>query len=266
MAKAGFNFKIVQQKCTFVGQTTRSCSPEKTAMLFIGFSLLLIAVLLFLFAGISKADLPATQRKKYVRRLAAGAMIWLIYAATMATTGFFQELSPPPRIALFLILPAFAFIAYFFFSKNFEDLIQGVPPAWPVYLQSFRVAVEVLILGIFLEGLIPFEPTFEGYNFDILAGLSAPFVAYFGLQQKKLPVWALKLWNYLGLLLLLNVVSIFLSLLLKPTLWGYASTPIRPEFGMMPYLLIPAVLMPLAVFLHFFSLAQLRRWRHSGLR
>jgi len=60
-------------------------------------------------------------------------------------------------------------------------------------------------------------------------------------------------------LLLANVVIIFNTLILRPSLWGYAESPVKPEFGALPYLLVAAAFMPLAVFLHFFSLAQLRR-------
>ncbi len=233
-------------------------------MLFPGFALLLTLLLVLLLTGLSRAGVPATQRRKYVRNTAAIAALWLMYVATLAGTGFLRDFSPPPRIALFLILPAFAFIAYFFFSKKFDDLIRGIPPAWPVYLQTFRIGVELLILGIYLQGLAPVEPTLEGYNFDILAGLTAPVVGYFGFQRKLAPRWMLKLWNYLGLILLANVVGIFMSLILKPALWGYAEIPVRPEFGAMPYMLIPAVFMPLAFFLHCFSLAQLRLGLERG--
>ncbi|MBK8192304.1 MAG: hypothetical protein IPK76_03610 [Lewinellaceae bacterium] len=210
-------------------------------------------LILLILTALSKADLSAALRKKYVRGFAAGTALWLMYMATLAGAGVFKNLEPPPRIVLFLIFPAFVFIAYFFWSKKFEALLRGIPPAWPVYLQSFRIAVELLILGVFLKGLATFEPTLEGYNFDILAGISAPIIAWLGFQRRVLPAWVLKYWNYAGLLLLVNVVGIFMTLMLKPTLWGYASTPIQPEFGTMPYLLIPAIFMPLAVFLHFFT-------------
>jgi len=43
---------------------------------------------------------------------------------------------------------------------------------------------------------------------------------------------------------------------LAPQIRGYEYSPISPEFGEMPYLLIPGVYMPCAVFMHIFSLAQ----------
>ena len=228
-------------------------------MLEIGFYLLLATLMALMFTGLQKAELPAPVRQKYMRSFAIGAVVWFTYIAALTATGFFQVFSVPPRIALFLILPAFAFMAYFFLSRKHEDLLRAVPPSWPVYLQSFRIAVEILILGMFWKGLATEEPTLEGYNFDMLAGMSAPAVAYLAFQRKALPRQVVKIWNICGLLLLANVVIIFNTLILRPSLWGYAASPVKPEFGTLPYLLVAAVFMPLAVFLHFFSLAQGRR-------
>lgn len=228
-------------------------------MLTAGFYLLLALLFIAIFMGIQKSLLPYETRRKYVRGFAVASAVWLGYMYAMDATGVLQIFTPPPRIVVFLILPAFATIAWFFFSKKFEDLIRAMPPAWPVYLQAFRIGVEILILGVYLKGLGSIEPTLEGYNFDMLAGITAPFVAYFVLQRKAVPKKAALAWNIFGLLLLANVVIIFNTLFLRPEWWGYAGSPIKPEFGTMPYLLIPGLYMPLAVFLHFFSIAQIRR-------
>lgn len=228
-------------------------------MLTVGFYLLLALLIALIYSGLQNMPLPAETRRKYVRGFALATTAWLAYMYAMDATGVLQIFTPPPRIVVFLILPAFAAIAWFFFSNKFETLIRAIPPAWPVYLQAFRIGVELLILGVYLKGLGSIEPTLEGYNFDMLAGLTAPFVAYFVFQRKAAPKKAALAWNIFGLLLLANVVIIFNTLFLKPELWGYATSPIKPEFGTMPYLLIPGLYMPLAVFLHFFSIAQLKR-------
>lgn len=220
---------------------------------------MLFLLLALIFTGLQKSSLPVETRRKYMRGLATGISGWLLYAYALSASGFFQVYTVPPRIALFLILPLFAGMAYFFLSKKFEDLIRAVPPAWPVYLQSFRIIVEILILGMFWQGFASVEPTLEGYNFDILAGLTAPFVAFFIFQRKMVPRKVAMAWNIFGLLLLANVVIIFNTLILRPSLWGYTTSPVKPEFGTMPYLLVAGVFMPLAVFMHFFSIAQLNR-------
>ena len=223
------------------------------------FYLLLGALVALAFLGLQKAELPRPLRQKYLRNAVIGTALWLAYASALAATGFFQVFTVPPRIALFLILPLFAGMAYFFLSKKAGPLLRAVPPSWPVYIQTFRIAVECLLLGMFWKGLVSSEPTLEGYNFDMLAGSTAPIVAYLVFQRKAVPIQVLKIWNIAGLLLLANVVLIFNTLLLKPALWGYDVSPVRPEFGTMPYLLVAGVFMPFAVFMHVFSLAQIRR-------
>ncbi len=222
-------------------------------MLTYGFYTLLAALLAALYFGMKNAQVPS----KSLRWFGIGAAVWLCYIAGMAATGFFMVLTLPPRFPIFIIIPAFIFIGWFFLSGRADHLLSVVPKQQPIYLQSFRIVVELLILGAFKKGLATYEPTLEGYNFDVLMGLSAAPVAWLVFSKKILPEKTALIWNFIGLLALANVVGIFLSLLVKPQLWGYPATPISPEFGTMPYLLIPAVYMPLAVFLHVFSIRQL---------
>ncbi|MBK9017345.1 MAG: hypothetical protein IPM82_26655 [Saprospiraceae bacterium] len=224
-------------------------------MLVPGFYLLLSALLAVLFIGLNNARVST----KSLGWFGIGAAAWLCYIAGLASTGFFQVFTMPPRFPIFLVLPAFVFIGWFFWSGRAEHLLRAVPKHQPIYLQSFRIVVELLILGMFKKGMATYEPTLEGYNFDMVMGLTAPFVAWLVFNKKWLPEKLALIWNYIGLLALANVVFIFISLFVKPQLWGYAETPVSPEFGTMPYLLIPAVYMPLAVFLHVFSIRQLSR-------
>jgi hypothetical protein len=224
-------------------------------MLIPSFYLLLAALLAALYFGLKNAQVSS----KSLRWFGIGAAVWLCYTAGLAATRFFKVQALPPRFPIFLIIPAFAFIGWFFLSGRANYLLGAVPKHQPIYLQSFRIVVELLILGVFRKGLATYEPTLEGYNFDVLMGLTAPLLAWLVFSKKILPEKVALAWNYVGLLMLANVVGIFITLLVKPQLWGYEATPVSPEFGTMPYLLIPAVYMPLAVFLHIFSIRQLSR-------
>ena len=42
-----------------------------------------------------------------------------------------------------------------------------------------RVGVEVVLFWLFIKRVVPESMTFEGRNFDIISGITAPFVAYF---------------------------------------------------------------------------------------
>ena len=219
------------------------------------FYLLLIALLVALSVGLHRAG--AKWHPVWI-----GAGLWLTYIAVLAHFGVFRSFAPPPRIPLLLILPAFATMFWFFKTGRHQPLLQGVPRWQPVVFQTFRIGVEFLILGVVLRGLGPKEPSFEGYNFDILTGLTAPLMALLVYKWKALSEKWVFGWNLMGLLWLVNVVFIFVSLGVAPQIWGYAQIPISPDFGEMPYLLIAGVFMPLAVFMHAFSLAQLRNRSH----
>ena len=228
-------------------------------MLIAGYYLLLAALLALLFYGLHKSNLGDDFKKQYTRYLAIGAAVWLVYSFVLSATGFLQVFGFPPRIALCLVLPLFAWMAWFFLTDRHLYLVRAIPPAWPVGLQTFRIVVELLLLGAFSEGFISKEPTLEGWNFDMLAGLSAPLLVYMVFNKRQWHAKALRIWNWAGLALLANVVLIFSTLIVAPGLWGYEATPFRPEFGTMPYVLVAGAFMPVAVFLHIFSLAQLKR-------
>jgi len=53
------------------------------------------------------------------------------------------------------------------------------------YVHIVRIPVEIVLWWSFLKGRIPVAITFEGMNFDILSGISAPFTALFLLEKKS---------------------------------------------------------------------------------
>ena len=69
-----------------------------------------------------------------------------------------------------------------------------------------RIPIEIILYGIALEKLIPIEMTFEGRNFDIIAGITAVILViynrFFTLNKK-----IVLLWNCLALGLILFVFS-----------------------------------------------------------
>ncbi len=200
------------------------------------------------------AEYTAERRNRYVLGYTVFIALWVGYVSILAGTGFLADFSLPPKLVLFVVLPAFAIIAWFFIAKRFRDIIDAFPIAFTVYYQSFRIVVELLILGLYKEGLGPELITFEGRNFDILAGLSAPIVGYLAYNRKVLSHKAVIVWNICCLLLLANIVFIFISLIVRPQLWGYESIPISLDFPRLPYVYIAAAFMPTAVFMHVFSI------------
>lgn len=234
-------------------------------MLIFLFLVLLIIVLVFLFTGINTTAANVIDEPgSFIFRTMLLITIWLAYIFTLCFAGIFSDFSLPPRIPLMLVLPFLVFLIYFFTQARFRPLIRAVPAHWPVYFQSFRIAVELLIFIAFTKGIVPRMVTYEGYNFDILAGLSAPIIGYLIARGIRGSRTILFIWNILGLLLLVNVVIIFNTVAYFPQLWGATSSLIKPAYGMLPIALLAGVLMPAAVFMHILSLVRMHLTRNDA--
>lgn len=164
----------------------------------------------------------------------------------------------PPRL-LFAVIPMLICAIYFaFFYKPFTNHLHRISPASIVYLQTFRFPLELLFLWFMSADVLPVQMTLEGRNPDMLIGITAPLVAYFGIQKGKLPRWAIIGWNFIGLGFLFNIVTIAILSVPGPLRY-FMNEPANTLVMEFPFQLIPTFLVPLALFLHLFSLRQLLR-------
>ena len=181
---------------------------------------------------------------------------WVGLLTILSSNGFFTDFSKlPPRPALAMLLPL-PFIFLIAFSKTGTQLLQTVPSHWLVFMQSFRVVVELWLLFAFMAGKLPVQMTFEGRNFDVLTGVLALPVGYL-LAKKRIygPKLAIA-FNIIGILLLLNILVI--AVLSMPTSIRYfMNEPSNTLVGQFPFILFPGVLVPIAYTMHIFSLRQL---------
>jgi hypothetical protein len=230
-------------------------------MIAAGFIVLTIAIAALLVWGVkavaSMAFGDSAQQKKVVVRAVLVLGVWLGVITVLSLAGFYNSTALPPRVPLFLVFPAFAFTGFFFLSGKNKQLIAAVPPSWPVYFQSFRIVVELLLLGLALKGLIPKEASFEGYNFDVAIGLTAPVVGWLAFSKKVIGKGVLRLWNIAGFCTLAIVVFIFISHAYFPQVWHKQESIISQGFGLFPYTYLAGFLMPAAVFMHVLSLKKL---------
>ena len=183
-------------------------------------------------------------------------MIWIGLLTVLSINGFFTDfnkLPPRPALAILIPLPIIFLIA---FSKAGTQLLQTVPSHWLVFMQSFRIIVELLLLFAFMAGKLPVQMTFEGRNFDVLTGVLALPVGYI-LARKKTHAPKLAIaFNIVGIILLLNILVI--AVLSMPTSIRYfMNEPSNTLVGQFPFILLPGVLVPIAYTMHIFSLRQL---------
>jgi hypothetical protein len=196
-----------------------------------------------------------------------GVAAWIAYISLLGYSGVLHDFSPPPRILLLVVIPAFGIISWVFLTDRHRLLLESLPPWVPMVFQSFRIWVEFLLLGAYLRGLASAEPTMAGYNFDILVPLSGLALAFLVYKKQILAEKWVFVWNVAGLGILGSVVVVFMTLGAFPSLWGYETTTVKPVLGEMPYLLVAGFFMPVAVFMHIFSIIQTRqttRLAYSG--
>lgn len=180
---------------------------------------------------------------------------WIVLLGVLAGNGFFADFSKlPPRPGFALQLPLLV-VLWIAFSKKTKILLQHTPLHWPIYLQSFRIVVEIVIWLCVKDGSFPIQMSFEGRNFDILSGLFALPVGYYCYVKKSAPSWIALLYNIGGLLLLVNITVI--AILSMPTpMRVFHNEPANTLVGYFPFIYLPGLLMPLAFALHIFSLRQ----------
>jgi hypothetical protein len=219
-------------------------------LLDLSFLVFTISCLWILTKGISNYQIPT-------RNFLVSIGLWIALLTIASVSGFLYDFSvfPPYRMLMVLLVPMVVLLRYTLSSK-FDRVVNQMPASWIVKMQGFRVVVELFLWWAFLEEVIPEQMTFEGRNFDILAGLTAPLVAYGWLRAgKEKPAWVL-VWNFVGLLLLFNILII--AVLSMPTPMRYfLNDPPNTVVATFPWVLLPGILVALAFGLHLISIRQM---------
>jgi hypothetical protein len=98
--------------------------------------------------------------------------------------------------------------------------------------------------------------TFEGRNFDILSGLTAPLVAWLALRGDKVNRLLLIVWNLLAFGLLLNIMANAI-LSLETPFQQFAFEQLNRGVLYFPFIWLPAIIVPIVFVSHVISLWQL---------
>jgi hypothetical protein len=183
---------------------------------------------------------------------------WVALLGFLSLNGVFADFrSLPPRVLPALLVPLLAGLVLLR-SPGARELLAHTPPQWPIYLQSFRILMELILWLLYLQHRAPAIMTFEGRNVDILVGLTAIPVGYLCFVRR---IWSPRLalwWNLAGILILANVVVH--AQLSTPSLFRvFLTDPPVTFIAYWPYILLPGFLVPLAWLGHAASIVQLRR-------
>jgi hypothetical protein len=183
-------------------------------------------------------------------------LLWLAVQAVAGLSGFYTVTdSVPPRLLGMIGLPIAIMVGLFATAKG-RRFIDGLDMNYLTLLHTVRVPVEIVLLMLFLNGAIPQLMTFEGRNFDILSGLSAPLIWYFGIHKNRLSNGLMLLWNFICLGLLLNIITN--GILAAPSNFQVFAFN-QPNIAVLyfPFVWLPACIVPLVMFCHLATIRQL---------
>ena len=191
-------------------------------------------------------------------RIGVGLGIWLGVLAVLAGQGYFLDFqSMPPRLTLAGLLPLVAGLLMLP-THGTRHFLAVTPPERLIYLQSFRIVMEIILWALAVQGRAPKLMTFEGRNIDILVGLTAIPIGWMVVERRAWPVWVAAAWNVVGILILANVV-IHAQLALPTPFRAFVTEPSTAFLATFPYIWLVGFLVPFALWLHAGSLVQLAR-------
>ncbi len=205
---------------------------------------------LFLVYNILKSSLK-TQKKAL--SICAGFVIWMVIQAIITLKSVYLNNSDafPPRIIIFGVFPMLVFIIVLFILPQTRKIIDSLSITSLLYLNMVRIPVEIALYVLFLNKTIPEIMTFEGRNFDILAGLTAPLMVFF--YKKGLSPKLLLAWHFAALILLVNIV--FTAIFSTPSpfqKFGFE----QPNIAILsfPISWLPTFIVPIVLFGHLASI------------
>jgi hypothetical protein len=185
---------------------------------------------------------PAT-----ARTVAAAVAAWLAFTYALAAAGLLA-FGPVPPPMFFLVPLTITLTTVAGKGRYGTLLLERAGIGFLVGFQAFRIAVEIFLWLGSREGFVPPQLTWEGRNWDVITGLTAPVVAYFAARD-RLPGPALWAWNIMGLALLVNVVTV--AILSMPTpLRLFTDEPANRFVSTAPYVWLPIFLVQAAWFGH----------------
>jgi len=190
------------------------------------------------------------------KKLMSGIFVIAVCQSILAYNGFYLVTDTLPPRFIFVLLPSILLFVYAFQSKQIEWMKENRNAKLSSFFHVIRIFVEIVLLYLFLNKAIPELMTFEGRNFDILAGITALIIGAM-YYKEKVSNKVMIAWNFIGLgLILFIMVNGILS----------AETPLQmfafdqPNRALLyfPFVLLPVVLVPMVIYMHISDIINLK--------
>lgn len=175
-----------------------------------------------------------------------GIILWGTVHSILALIGFYDNtMTTPPRVVL-IVFPIFVILMSSIFSRKMKTFLGTFNLKTLTYLHAVRIPVELTLYWLFVANYVPELMTFEGRNFDIIAGITAIIVALVAFRNSKINKPILWVWNIFSIVLLVNIlINAVLSMPTKMQMLAFE----QPNIAVLkfPFLLLPTVIVPIVL-------------------
>jgi len=228
-----------------------------TAILLFTLGTLLVAAHTALLAW-TAPHATLSPRARTVGPLVSGAFlaVWLAAAVAVADGVNFAFFPEALRLPVSLVVgfgPMLVALGLLFGSRFLEGVVPKMEPAWPIWLQTYRVAGLMFIYPFLHYGVVPALFAIPAAVGDFAVGLAAPFVGYAVYRRRSGALGWATVWNVFGIL----------DLVVAPTAAVLSHARVA---NLYPLALVPLFIgPPLGILTHVVSLRNLRSASWRGL-
>ena len=189
--------------------------------------------------------------KKSTAVLVIGSIIQII----ISFTGFYHNTEAFPPHFIFVLFPSTLIVIYGLLPKQKDSIVFNRRLSISTLSHFVRLPVELSLFYLFQYNMVPELMTFEGRNFDILAGVTAPLMSWL-YSKNKISNQVLLTWNFICLgLVLFILVNGILSAELPFQQFAFDQPNKALEYP--PFVLLPALIVPVVVYTHITDIIKL---------
>ena len=232
--------------------------PYSLLLYFVAFT----AALLFILRYLKKSLIPISWNYKHKTKVYRGFLFtvisWSILCLIIGRLDILDSsTSSISYIPIVIIIPL-VFILWLARTPKVKQLLDESPDATLINANMFRLFIEPVTYMLFIEDYLPLEMTIQGWNLELMVAFSAPLMIamFFNDDIKRYNIAII--WNIFGLLSLTVFTYMALSLPQLPE-GAFVFKNQNLIMASFPFILYPALYVPLAFMLHTFSIRQLLR-------
>lgn len=221
-------------------------------------TILIILTTLFAYIvcifSVANSNMPRLAKKSTMASLLM--LLWLIFQSTLSLNGWYMDRESVPPHILFPVVVNLGLFALGFFTPLGRKFMDSVSLKTLLWVHLVRIPVELSLYWLAQSKQVPWSMTFQGYNFDIAFGLTAPLIIWLYSKQ-RLSDKLFMIWNVLGLVSILAVFVRGGGAVPSPwQVWDFN----QPNYAVLhfPFVWLPSFLAMVVIFTHMVALRRLR--------